>query len=138
MYADVSSGQTASWFLVTLARAAMDSSASRSAVESLPDTDAHRCMVELGDYVLTLDDYLQRRSFDDEICRNSYFIDIHRSKDAVAKSFDDVKAWEKTSYRYEKGESHGLPYRCLTPRDLKLMQRLVSRQNGLGDSQQIH
>ncbi|HSQ04082.1 MAG TPA: crotonase/enoyl-CoA hydratase family protein [Burkholderiales bacterium] len=26
----------------------------------------------------------------------------------------------------------------LNPRDLKLMQRLVSRQNGLGDSQQIH
>jgi DSF synthase len=26
----------------------------------------------------------------------------------------------------------------LNPRDLKLMQRLVSRQNGLGESQQIH
>jgi DSF synthase len=26
----------------------------------------------------------------------------------------------------------------LNPRDLKLMQRLVSRQNGLGDSQQVH
>ena len=26
----------------------------------------------------------------------------------------------------------------LNPRDLKLMQRLVTRQNGLGESQQIH
>jgi DSF synthase len=26
----------------------------------------------------------------------------------------------------------------LNPRDLKLMQRLVSRQNGLGESHQIH
>jgi DSF synthase len=26
----------------------------------------------------------------------------------------------------------------LTSRDLKLMQRLVSRQNGLGESQQVH
>ena len=26
----------------------------------------------------------------------------------------------------------------LNPRDLKLMQRLVSRQNGLGDSHQVH
>ena len=36
----------------------------------------------VGDYYLTLEDYLARRSFDDEICRNSYYIDIHgpRSK----------------------------------------------------------
>ena len=31
----------------------------------------------LGDYVLTVEDYVQRRSFDDEICRNSYYIDVH-------------------------------------------------------------
>ncbi|MEX0777550.1 MAG: FAD-dependent oxidoreductase [Phycisphaeraceae bacterium] len=73
----------------------------------------------IGDYVLTLDDYLQRRSFNDEICRNSYFIDVHRGKEEAAKSHDDYKKWEKMTHRYEKGESHGIPYRCLTPRDLR-------------------
>lgn len=28
----------------------------------------------IGDYILSLDDYMERRSFEDEICKNSYFI----------------------------------------------------------------
>lgn len=59
-----------------------------------------------GDYVFTVDDWLERRSFEDEIGRNSYYIDVHK-KDK--KKFD----------RYKKGESHGIPYRCLTPKNLK-------------------
>lgn len=73
----------------------------------------------VGDYELTFDDYIQRRSFDDEICRNSYFIDVHAK---VKKAFDDaskVNDWESRTFRYGPGESHGIPYRCLTPRDLK-------------------
>jgi len=69
----------------------------------------------IGDYVLTLDDYLARRSFDDEICRNSYYIDIHSAKKDAGKPHSEI---EKRTHRYAKGESHGLPYRCLTPRDL--------------------
>jgi len=72
----------------------------------------------VGDYELTLEDYLKRRSFPDEIARNSYFIDVH----AKAKSaFNDLKKfaeWEKTNFHYGKGESHGIPYRCLTPKGL--------------------
>ncbi len=73
----------------------------------------------IGDYVLTLDDYLSRRSFDDEICRNSYFIDIHQSLAEAAKT-DSMNA-EKIQplLRYKPGESHGIPYRCLTPRGLR-------------------
>lgn len=73
----------------------------------------------IGDYELTLDDYLSRRSFADEICRNSYFIDVHHAKDEIAK--DPVKAneWEKRAHRYGPGESHGIPYRCLTPANLR-------------------
>jgi len=73
----------------------------------------------IGDYELTLDDYLARRSFADEICRNSYFIDVHHAKDEIAK--DPVKAneWEKRAHRYGPGESHGIPYRCLTPAGLR-------------------
>lgn len=58
-----------------------------------------------GDYVFTVDDWLARRSFDDEIGRNCYYIDVHR---------DDATRYA----RYKKGESHGIPYRCLTPEKL--------------------
>lgn len=71
----------------------------------------------VGDYYLTIDDYLARRSFADEICRNSYFIDVHGSR--ARQTSGDVAALEQTTFRYQKGESHGLPYRCLTPRGLR-------------------
>lgn len=71
----------------------------------------------VGDYVLTLDDYLDRRSFPDEICRNSYFIDIHLTKDEAGSSEPiDI---ERRIAHYGIGESHGIPYRCLCPRNLK-------------------
>jgi hypothetical protein len=72
----------------------------------------------VGDYTLTLDDYLQRRSFPDEICRNSYYIDIHWAREDAAKNLAQWEKWEKGSMRYGPGESHGLPYRCLIPADL--------------------
>ena len=59
-----------------------------------------------GDYIFTMEDWLQRRTFDDEIGRNCYFIDVHKHR-------------EKKIPHYEKGESHGIPYRCLTPKGLK-------------------
>lgn len=40
----------------------------------------------IGDYILTLQDYLERRKFADEICRNSYFIDLHLTKSEYAKN----------------------------------------------------
>lgn len=74
----------------------------------------------IGDYVLTFDDYVARRSFDDEICRNSYYIDIHRALSEASKSFEQRKeAEKKNSHRYGPGESHGIPYRCLTPKGLR-------------------
>jgi hypothetical protein len=72
----------------------------------------------IGDYVLTMDDYIQRRSFPDEICRNSYFIDVHWAKDEIAKDAERHKKWESACIHYGPGESHGIPYRCLTPRRL--------------------
>ena len=73
----------------------------------------------VGDYVLTLDDYLARRSFDDEIARNAYYIDIHLSQkqwDAVAGG---KNVEEERTHQYQPGESHGVPYRCLVPKDLR-------------------
>lgn len=58
------------------------------------------------DYTFTLDDWLARKEFQDGIGRNSYYIDVHK-KDA------------KEYARYGKGESHGIPFRCMLPVGLK-------------------
>ena len=73
----------------------------------------------VGDYILTLEDYLKRRSFADEICRNSYFIDVHWAKEEVATDTGKYHKWEKALLTYQPGESHGIPYRCLTPKGLR-------------------
>ena len=71
----------------------------------------------VGDYVLTLEDYLDRRSFSDEICRNSYFIDLHFTKEEARKRLKvDV---ERRFEQYRPGESHGIPFRCPTPKGLR-------------------
>lgn len=58
-----------------------------------------------GDYVFTAEDWYARRSFPDEIGRNCYFIDVHK------EGHEDI--------HYRPGESHGIPYRVLTPEGLK-------------------
>lgn len=72
----------------------------------------------LGDYVLTLDDYLARQTFEDEIARNAYYIDIHLSKEQWEAQLGKEIDWDEQIHQYEPGESHGIPYRCLVPRDL--------------------
>ncbi len=70
----------------------------------------------VGDYVLSLADYAMRRSFEDEICRNCYFIDIH----LTVKEVETKEMWEVERFeRYKKGESHGIPYRSLTPKGIR-------------------
>ena len=59
----------------------------------------------LGDYTLTIDDWKDKRTFEDEIGRNCYYIDVHSKKVSIP--------------RYKKGESHGIPYRVLTPKGMK-------------------
>lgn len=70
----------------------------------------------VGDYTLTLDDYLARRSFADEIARNAYYIDIHLSKREWERNLGRPVDWESKIHQYAPGESHGIPYRCLVPR----------------------
>ena len=74
----------------------------------------------VGDYVLTQEDYFARRSFPDEIGRNCYFIDIHTAKDEVEKVRREQKIVVAGRFaHYARGESHGLPYRCLIPKGLR-------------------
>ena len=69
----------------------------------------------LGDYVLTAEDYSQRRSFPDEICRNSYYVDVHYSREEAALIAAGKMAAVGRPAKYGPGESYGIPYRCLTP-----------------------
>jgi hypothetical protein len=73
----------------------------------------------VGDYVLTLDDYLARRAFPDEIARNAYYIDIHLSKKEWERTLDRPIDWSERIHQYGPRESHGVPYRCLVPRGLE-------------------
>lgn len=73
----------------------------------------------VGDYILTREDYLARRTFPDEVCRNSYYLDVHLSASEREKLLKGELDLEQRTLRYGKGESHGIPYRCLTPRGLK-------------------
>lgn len=73
----------------------------------------------IGDYMLTGEDYIARASFPDDICRNCYYMDLHPGKGGAVQSADQQAALHKTQFRYEKGESHGIPYRCLTPKGLR-------------------
>jgi len=71
----------------------------------------------IADYELTIEDYIARRTFPDEICRNAYFIDIHLSSE-IARKGDWEKRLNRNAMRYEPGESHGIPYGSLCPKEL--------------------
>lgn len=65
-----------------------------------------------GDYQLDLEDFKARRSFEDEIGRYCYPIDIH----PASTEQKDQEEFEKLIHglRYAKGENYGIPYRSLT------------------------
>jgi hypothetical protein len=68
----------------------------------------------LGDYVLTLEDILQCRTFPDAICRNHYPVDIHPVRGERLRYEDRGEA------PYFRPEAyHEIPYRCLIPRGLE-------------------
>ncbi|MDR7555546.1 MAG: FAD-dependent oxidoreductase [Armatimonadota bacterium] len=59
----------------------------------------------LGEYVLTADDVLGARKFDDAIACGAYPIDIH-----------DPASMRLVARRLPEGEYYTIPYRCLLPR----------------------
>ncbi|WP_216855320.1 FAD-dependent oxidoreductase [Paenibacillus alba] len=58
-----------------------------------------------GDYTLVVEDFLSMRTFEDDIARNSYFIDIHLANAGATMTIKHLP----------KGKSHGVPYRCMLP-----------------------
>ena len=71
----------------------------------------------LGDYVLCLEDFQTRAVFPDEIGRFNYPVDIHVARPNDEQEFQRFEK-EFHSMRLDRGESYGIPYRCLVPRDL--------------------
>ena len=72
----------------------------------------------MGDYVMTLDDYMKRAVFPDEIGRYSYPIDIHPSS-ADKAAYEKHREEFDRLYRYKRGESYGIPYRILCARGVR-------------------
>ncbi|MBR4941004.1 MAG: FAD-dependent oxidoreductase [Clostridia bacterium] len=63
------------------------------------------------DYRLVLDDYMRRATFDDEIGRYCYGVDIHSPTNDKAGYEKFIS--EYTNLRYGIGDSYGIPYRSL-------------------------
>ncbi len=71
----------------------------------------------IGAYVLNLQDFINCSSFNDEIGRYCYPVDIHISK-PTAEHYAEFEK-EHKAFCYGKGESYGIPYRILTPTGLQ-------------------
>lgn len=95
-------------------------------VQTSPSLGLRESRRIIGDYTFTAQDYLNRQSFHDEIFRGKYNIDVHtRKKGGVSKADAEYIANNPNGGgiverygRYGEGESYGVPYRCLCPRDL--------------------
>ena len=72
----------------------------------------------MGDYVLNFGDFQNRAVFEDEIGRYAGPVDIHAATPDKALH-KKIKQAYLTDWRYQKGESYGIPYRTLTPLGLK-------------------
>lgn len=70
----------------------------------------------VADYTLSLQDYLARARFEDEIGRYAYPIDIHPSKGDKAEMAKFKKRIAES--KYGPGESYGIPYRSLVAKGL--------------------
>ncbi len=73
----------------------------------------------VGDYKLTVEDYVTKADFPDEICRNSYYLDVHYTLEEAKLAAVGKIDGEKRDARYGPGESHGIPYRALLPQGVK-------------------
>lgn len=99
----------------------------------------------VGDYVLTVDDYLVCRSFPDDIARNAYFIDLHAATSetaARAKTISDAEndRAQRKHYELPPGQSHGIPYRALIPQgasNLLAAGRCISADRAVGGAVRV-
>ena len=90
----------------------------------------------IGEYVLSAEDYEKRASFDDEIGRYCYPIDLHPVSPGAAKT----KYEENYLKGYGLGNSYGIPYRCLLPKgtsNLLVAGRCISTSREMNGSTRV-
>lgn len=83
----------------------------------------------MGDHVLTVDEVLEAKKFDDGIARGSYSVDIHNP----AGTGTVIK-------HLPPGEAYDIPYRCLTPRgfdNMLIAARCISCDHGAHSSMRV-
>lgn len=103
--------------LLAFLRAYVPGQESLELVSSGPHIGVRESRRIVGEYTLTLDDYLSCRTFPDDIARCAYFIDLHAVTTEAAARAKSVTDGERRSYALPPGQSHGIPYRCLIPKD---------------------
>jgi len=97
--------------------------------EMAPQIGVRESRRVMGDYLLTTEDVLAARKFDDGIARGSYAVDIHNP----AGTGTVIK-------RLPPGEAYDIPYRCLTPEglgNLLIAARCVSCDHGAHSSLRV-
>ncbi len=119
--ASVSSGlmkgrKVAEQYRAALAEYCPEAFGNAAVVSTAPSMGIRESRRIIGDYTLTVDDYVRRRKFPDEIGRNNYWIDIHTARDEIEESNEGHDHVRDRFEHYGPGESHGIPYRCLLPR----------------------
>lgn len=85
-------------------------------VYTAPALGARESRRIVGEYTLVKEDYIARRTFEDEIARNSYYLDVHLTPEEKASMTEEEL--EKSCCRYGKGESHGIPFRAMIPKGM--------------------
>lgn len=73
----------------------------------------------LGEYQLTLSDYLEKRHFPDDIGCFYYGIDIHASSTNPEEQLNVGKRMDECNSSYEPGDNYGIPYRALIARKVR-------------------
>ena len=68
----------------------------------------------VGEYELTIDDYMARRQFPDQIGVYNKFVDIHVT-DATSEEYERFRH-QHDRHRLGEGECHGIPYSILVPK----------------------
>ncbi|NLC16474.1 MAG: FAD-dependent oxidoreductase [Clostridiales bacterium] len=104
---------------------AFDNAVIISTAAALGIRESYRVM---GEYVLSLDDYINRRKFQDAIAKNDYFLDVHSKElnELYLKQNQNNNDYFKN---YQRGEYYEIPLRCLIPKgfqDLLVAGRIIS------------
>ena len=90
-----------------------------------------------GRYILTRDDVLTARKFDDAIARACFFMDLHDSPPGTTIPFSLDHVWAN---RPPRDEYYEVPYGCLVPKDvagLLVAGRCISADRPAGGSLRV-